>query len=120
MVFGVANGKDIRGTANFFILKPGEVCTETYLMLGAFDTHGEAVSFKEFMHSSLAQYLITLRKPTQHLVGALGWLPELDWSRSWSNKDLYEYFNLSSDEISIIETEVAHAMKRHATYLAKA
>jgi site-specific DNA-methyltransferase (adenine-specific) len=118
-VFGASDGQDIRGTWNIFILKPNEVCTATYLMLGAFDTQEEANNFKDFMHSALAQYMVSLRKPTHHIVGALGWLPELDWSRPWSSKDLYEFFKLTEDEIHLVETEMAHAMKRHAKYLSK-
>ena len=95
-----------------------EVCTATYLVLGVFDTQSEAENFKGFMHSALIQYIIAIRKPNQHIANALGWVPELDWSKSWSVSDLYTFFKLTVDEINLIETEMAHTMKRHAKYLA--
>lgn len=85
-------------------------------MLGVFDTEDEANNFKGFMHSAFAQYIVSLRKPTQDIVNALGWLPELDWSRKWSSADIYKFFNLTPEEISLIETEMVKTMKRHTKY----
>jgi hypothetical protein len=115
--FGHTNGSN--GTANIFILKPNEVCTETYLVLAAFDSQEEAENFKGFMHTAFAQYIISVHKPTQDIVGALKWLPELDWTKPWTAQDIYDEFKLTDDEIKLIESEMAHAMRRHAKYLSQ-
>jgi site-specific DNA-methyltransferase (adenine-specific) len=107
------------GTKNIFILKPNEICTETYLVLNVFDDLEEAINFKNFMHSAFAQYVVCVKKPTQHIVGALDWVPELDWTKKWNDKSIYEFFKLTDDEIKLIETEMVKVVERHRKYQLK-
>ena len=104
------------GTSNIFILKSGQVCTESYLLLKVFDDLKEAENFKGFMHSAFAQYIVYVRKPTHHIVNALGWIPELDWSQQWTDQSIYEFFRLNSDEIKVIESEMANTIRKHRKY----
>lgn len=33
-------------------------------------------------------------------------LPKIDFNKNWSNKELYEYFNLTQEEIELIEKTI--------------
>lgn len=105
------------GTGNIFILQPGQICTMTYLVLASLKTFQEAQNLKSFMHTAFAQYLIVARKQNQHIVGALGWLPSLDWSKQWTSADLYSHFGLNEEEVFLIESEMVNTMRRHSRYL---
>ncbi len=104
------------GTGNIFILKPGQICTETYLLLHVFGSFEESLNFKKFMHSELAQFMISMKKSTQDVVTALDWLPELDWSIEWTNQKLYDHFKLNEQEILLVKDVVSKTMKRHERY----
>lgn len=93
--------------ANPLVAAPESACTETYLVIGAFDSEEEAENLAAFLRTRFARFLIWLRMNTQHVRRELfAFVPDLDWTRSWSDEDLYRRFDLSEAEIEIIETNV--------------
>jgi site-specific DNA-methyltransferase (adenine-specific) len=100
-----ASGSGADGTSSPFVAKPGEIVSETYRVLSVFDNEQEANNCRDFIRTPFSQYLISLLKVTQNISSkTLGILPVLDFSRSYSNQDLYKMFNLSEEEITHIET----------------
>ncbi|MGB7587237.1 MAG: hypothetical protein WBM00_00855, partial [Solirubrobacterales bacterium] len=52
-------------------------------------------------------FLIWLRMNTQHLRGELfAFVPDLDWTRSWTDEDLYNHFDLTEAEVAVIEANI--------------
>lgn len=43
---------------NAFIAKPGEICTESWIVAGAFDTEAEVLSYKSYIFTKTVRFLI--------------------------------------------------------------
>jgi site-specific DNA-methyltransferase (adenine-specific) len=84
--------------------EPGSVCTQTYLTAGPFDCEEQARSAAFYLKTRFARFLISLRKPAQHIFrGMYRWVPQQSWDRVWTDAALYEIYGLTEDEISFIE-----------------
>lgn len=86
---------------------PGSVCTQTYLVAGVFDSQEETVNYAEYLTTKFVRFLVFQRKSSQHVIpDRFRFVPLLDMTRKWSDKDLYSLFDLSSDEIDHVEKTV--------------
>lgn len=86
------------------IAEPGSVCTQTYLVAGPLRSKAEAESVDSYLRTRLARFLVSLRKPAQHVFrGMYRWVPVQSWDRTWTDADLYEKYNISEAEIAFIE-----------------
>jgi site-specific DNA-methyltransferase (adenine-specific) len=75
--------------------------------MGTFDTQEEAENLAAFLRTRFARFLIWLRMNTQHLRRELfAFVPDLDWTRSWTDEDLYRCFGLTEAEIAVIEANI--------------
>lgn len=87
-----------------FIGEPGSVCSETYLCIGPFATKAEAESALSYLTCRLTRLLILLHKPSQDTTRKVyTFVPKQDWSRPWSDADLYARYGITQDEIDFIE-----------------
>lgn len=86
---------------------PGSVCTQTYLYAGGFDSESAAESALSYLRTRFARFLISLRKPAQHVFrGMYQWVPLQEWDREWTDEALYEAYGLDADDIQFIETAI--------------
>ena len=96
------------------MLMPNEICTETYLVVDAFDTELEAKALQSYLKTCFVRFLISLLASTQHLSKEkFAYVPlqdftsnsDIDWNQSIPDIDrqLYSKYNLSDDEIVFIE-----------------
>ena len=96
------------------ILEPNEICTETYLVVDAFDTKEEARHLYSYLQSRFVRFLISQLASTQHLSkDKFAYVPlqdftsssDINWSASVADIDqqLYRKYGLSADEIAFIE-----------------
>lgn len=70
-----------------------------------FNTVTEAQNFYDSFFTRFYTWLCNITKMNQHLhPNLLPWLG--DYTHPWSDTDLYKYFNLTDDEIRIIESEI--------------
>lgn len=84
--------------------EPGSVCTQTYLVAGPLASKKEAESFASYLRTRLVRFLVSLRKPAQHVFrGMYGWVPIQSWNRNWTDSDLYKKYGLRENEIEFIE-----------------
>lgn len=100
-----------------FIGEPNSVCTETYLLIGPFDTKAEAQNALSFIHTKFFRFLVLLIKNTQDATKQVyQFVPMQDytensnilWGQSTSDidKQLYEKYNLTQEEINFIESMI--------------
>lgn len=90
-----------------FIGEPGSVCSETYLCIGPFATKAEAENALSYLTCRLTRLLILLHKPSQDTTRKVyTFVPKQDWSRPWSDADLYTRYGITEDEIDFIEKVV--------------
>ena len=87
-----------------FIGEPETISSETYLCIGPLETKGEAESVLSYLSCRLTRFLILLHKPSQDTTRKVyTFVPTQDWTKKWADKDLYEKYDLSEDEIAFIE-----------------
>jgi site-specific DNA-methyltransferase (adenine-specific) len=99
-----ASGGGSDGTTSPFVIGPGHVVSQSYLVMGCFDTEQEANNAAAFFATHLTQFLISLLKNTQNIAKRVfKYLPYLNFTRSYTDQDLYTMFGLSLEEIAHIE-----------------
>lgn len=89
---------------NPFIVQPHSVCTETYLVIGAFDDMVHAQNLVSYIQTKFFHAMTSILKISQNAAkGVYDLVPIQDFSKSWSDKLLYEKYGLSESEIELIE-----------------
>ena len=89
------------------VLPPEWVCTETYLVVGTADTQKEAENLYQYLKSKFVRFLVAQTTSTQHIAKAnFIFVPVLDFTRSWTDEDLYSRYELTEEEITFIESMI--------------
>lgn len=92
------------GLSTIRVLPPKTVCTESYLVAGAFENEQQADSLANYMRTKFVRFLVSLRAVTQHVTrGSFLFVPIQDFSKNWSDEELYLKYELSPDEINFID-----------------
>ncbi|MBD5410956.1 MAG: restriction endonuclease [Treponema sp.] len=90
-----------------FIGEPNSVCTETYLLIGPFDTKDEAQNVLSYIHTKFFRFLVLLIKNTQDATKQVyQFVPMQDFSKPWTDEELYVKYNLTQEEIDFIESMI--------------
>ena len=89
------------------VLNPKEICTETYIVVGSFNSENEAQNLYGYIKTKLARFLIAQLTSTQHLSKAnFAFVPLQDFTKSWTDRELYAKYCLTDDEIAFIESTI--------------
>lgn len=87
-----------------FVGKPGTISSETYLCIGPFESKSEAESVLSYLSCRLTRLLILLHKPSQHTTRKVyTFVPTQEWTRRWTDEDLYAKYGLSASEVAFVE-----------------
>jgi hypothetical protein len=63
----------------------------------------EAKSLLSYLNCKLPNYLLSIRKITQDISeNTCKWIPLVPLDRIWNDISVYEYFNLSEEDIQLI------------------
>ena len=86
------------------VIPPGSVVTETYILLGVFDTEDEARNCFSYVVTKLFRFLIAVRSSAQDLArSAYAFVPKQDFSKAWTDSELYNKYGLTDGEVAYIE-----------------
>lgn len=89
------------------ISEPGSVCTLSYLVVGPFETELETTNVELYLKTRFARFLVSLRKISQNTTQKMyTWVPILDFTRKWTDSDLFERYGITSEEVEYIEQMV--------------
>lgn len=106
-------GNDAQVLGRPFYGEPGSVCSQTYLVIG-YDPIKHNFSKQEceniitYIQTRFFRYLVSVKKKTQNGPrGVYQFAPLQDFTRSWSDEELYEKYKLSSDDIALIEETIS-------------
>lgn len=89
------------------IAKPGEACTDTYLVIGHSTSEEEIRNLAAYLSTKFARFLIHLRKVTQdNKPATFAFVPILPLDRTWTDADLYKRYKLTGDEIAYVESQI--------------
>lgn len=90
-----------------FIGEVNSCCSETYLMIGPFETTNECENVMSYIRTKFFRFLVLLRKNTQHATSKVyQFVPLQDFSHPWTDEMLYQKYNLTEDEIAFIESMI--------------
>lgn len=90
-----------------FIGAPGSISTETYLAIGSFGSEQEASSALSYLSCRLTRFLIQLHKASQNTTRKVyTFVPVQEWTKQWTDADLYSKYGISEDEVEFIEKMV--------------
>jgi len=100
------NGKK-RIISTLEILEPKVVCSETYLLVAAFNNKIEAENMLSYIKTKFVRCLIAMITSTQHLARAnFRFVPLQDFSKPWTDAELYAKYGLTEDEKAFIESMI--------------
>ena len=90
-----------------FLGEPGSISSWTYMYIGPFDSKTEAESVLSYISCRLTRLLILLHKPSQDTTRKVyTFVPTQDWSKKWTDEDLYAKYGITAKEIAFIEKVV--------------
>lgn len=108
--YGSATDPNVLGKP--FYGEPNSVCSQTYFIIG-YDkdkhnfTKDQCESIISYIKTKFFRYIVSIKKKTQdNPRGVFQFVPIISWDKQWSNKDLYERYSLTEEEINYIENSI--------------
>ncbi|MCZ2122793.1 MAG: Eco57I restriction-modification methylase domain-containing protein [Anaerolineales bacterium] len=96
-----------RVITNTKILKPGEIHTESYLMVGAFNTLKEANNFDGFIKLKFPRFLLRQAISSVNVTkDCFRFVPFEDFGENWNDEKLYKKYSLNKDEVAFVESTI--------------
>lgn len=87
------------------LLKPQEVCTDSYLVVGKYDTEAEAKNLQSYLKTKFVRFLIAQTLSSINLSkDKFIFVPAVDMTRQWTDDELFARFDLNTKEIDYIES----------------
>jgi site-specific DNA-methyltransferase (adenine-specific) len=89
------------------ILPPGTICTETYLVVGAFKKKAQANNLVAYMKTRFFRFLVAQFMYSHHITkDSYLFVPLLDMSTKWPDELLYKRYGITDEEIAFIESKI--------------
>ena len=95
-----------------FYGEPGSICSQTYICIG-FDpikhnyTKEQCYNIISYIKTKLFRYLVSIKKRTQDAFSQVyEFVPLQDFTRPWTDADLYAKYKLTDEEIQFIESMI--------------
>jgi site-specific DNA-methyltransferase (adenine-specific) len=96
-----------RVITNTRILKPGQIHTESYLLIGAFKTLQEAKNFEGFIKLKFSRFLLRQAISSVNVTKeCFRFVPLQDFKESWTDEKLYKLYGLNQSEVNFIEETI--------------
>jgi site-specific DNA-methyltransferase (adenine-specific) len=90
-----------------FIVEPNSCCSQTYLVIGPFESTEQAQSAKSYIETKFFRFMVMLKKNSQDAMrGVYEFVPLMDFDKTYDDKYLYSFFNLNDSEIKLIESMI--------------
>lgn len=87
------------------VLKPGEICTFSYITIGSFEKESEAVNLRDYLFTKFARFMVLQAVSSIHLSKEkFIFLPIQDFSKRWTDDLLYKKYDLTEQEVEFIES----------------
>lgn len=81
-------------------------CTETFLRIGPFADEQTANNVKTYIETKFFRALVGARKNKNMTQSTYSFVPMQDFSKPWTDEELYKKYDLSQDEIDFIESMI--------------
>ena len=93
---------------NTRIAKPGECCTESWIVAGAFKTEKEVLAFKSYLFTKTVRFLLLQTVISQHVTKKnFGFIPHLKtYSGTYTDEALVKLWGITPDEWAFIDSKI--------------
>lgn len=111
----IAGQTDFSKPVRFFydgntrIAKPGECCTESWLVAGAFETEQETLAYKSYIFTKTVRFLLLQTVVSQHIsTKSFCFVPELGkYSGFYTDDMLCTMWDITPDEYAYIDSKIS-------------
>ena len=111
----IAGQTDFSKPVRFFydgntrISKPGECCTESWLVAGAFDSEEETLSYRSYLFTKTVRFLLLQTVVSQHIsTKSFCFVPELGtYSGTYTDEKLCKKWGITNDEFAYICSRIS-------------
>ena len=87
--------------------EPNTVCTETFILIGPFSNKEEATNCLSYIHTKFFRALLFYNRHSLNISqSSFDLIPLQDFSKPWTDEELYEKYGLSNEEINFIEATI--------------
>jgi site-specific DNA-methyltransferase (adenine-specific) len=86
---------------------PNMACTETFVQISPFADEQSMKNCHTYIKTKFFRFLVMLKKNTQNGTrGVYQFVPLQDFSKSWTDEELYAKYGLTQEEIDFIESMI--------------
>ncbi len=90
-----------------FYGEPNTVCNQTYLVIGPFKDKITCENVISYIKTKLFRFMVLQKKNSQDAMrGVYEYVPVQDFSKSWTDEELFKKYNLTQDEIDFINSMI--------------
>lgn len=89
------------------MIGPKEVCTHSYFIIGNYQEKETAENVLTYLKTRFVRFLILLSMSSINLSKLVfSFVPMQDFSKPWTDAELYAKYNLTDEEIAFIESMI--------------
>lgn len=86
---------------------PDTICNESYLVIGPFANKDVCNNVMSYISTKFFRLLVLLKKNSQNAAkGVYQLVPQQDFSKPWSDEELYTKYSITEDEIAFIDSMI--------------
>lgn len=90
-----------------FYGEPKSVCNQTYLVIGPFKDKTECENAMSYISTKFFRFMVLQKKNSQDAMRSVyQYVPMQDFSKPWTDEELYKKYNLTQEEIDFIESMI--------------
>ena len=95
-------------SGNTRIAKPGECCTESWIVACAFDSEEEVVSFRSYLFTKVVRFLLLQSVVSQHVTKEkFAFVPDLgSYKGRYSDESLRKQWGINDEEWNFIDSKI--------------
>ena len=93
--------------ATLEVLEPNSACTFSYFIAGCFEDVKDAENCRKYLATKFVRFMLLQSLSSINISrDKFRFVPIQDFSKPWTDKELYEKYNLNADEIKFIESMI--------------
>ncbi|HTO16758.1 MAG TPA: Eco57I restriction-modification methylase domain-containing protein [Edaphocola sp.] len=95
---------------NTLIAKPGECCTESFIIAGAFNSEDEVISYKSYIFTKIVRFLLLQQVISQDVTKrCFGFIPDFEkYDGIYTDKQLCKLWGITDDEWNYIDSRISN------------